>query len=87
MRPMSQPVFGRRASRKSLLVRIVEALQVSRRIEARRLLRQRHHLIAEDFQELARRTSTDFNQANESTANANGNESFVPANNRALQSV
>jgi hypothetical protein len=46
MRPAAQSVFGRRHS--VAFARFIKALHVSRRIEARRLLRRYRHLISED---------------------------------------
>ena len=87
MRAAAHPVFGRRTRQKSLLVRIIEALHVSRRIEARRLVRRHRHLIAEDILELPGRAPPDFNQAGETTANANANKPPVRTGNRILQNV
>jgi hypothetical protein len=87
MRAAAHPVFGRRTRQKSLLVRIIEALHVSRRIEARRLLRRHRRLIAEDFLKPPGRASPDFNQAGESTANANASKPPVRTGNRILQNV
>jgi hypothetical protein len=87
MRAAAHPVFGRRTRQKSLFVRIIEALHISRRIEARRLLRRHRHLIAEDFLKLPGRASPDFNQAGESTANANATKPLGRTGNRIFQNV
>src|SRR5260370_23570484 len=77
--------FGRRRSGGGLFTRIIKALHVSRRIEARRVLRRYHHLIAQDFQSRPKGTLLDFNKAKESRANADRGQTRVRAGRRKLR--
>ncbi len=85
MRASVQPAFGRRPRRNSIFARIVEALHVSHRIEARRLLRRYRHLISEDFQVQSNRISPAAGHATESRENADRNNATVRADHRGFQ--
>jgi hypothetical protein len=50
--------FGRRTGRKNIFTRMIEALHFSRRLEATRVLRRYHHLIAEGSQDQPKQRST-----------------------------
>ena len=77
--------FGWRHRGRGLFTRVVKALHVSRRIEARRALRRYRHLIAEDFQNRPKGTLLDFNNARESRANADRGQRRVRAGERTFQ--
>ena len=83
MRASVQPAFGRRPRRNSIFARIVEALHVSHRIEARRLLRRYRHLISEDSR--SNRISPAAGHATESRENADRNNATVRADHRGFQ--
>jgi hypothetical protein len=85
MRSATQAAFGRRTRRKSLFVRIVEALHVSRRIEARRLLRRYRHLVAGDFPVQSNNVSPASDNAAESRENADRNNASDRTGHRAFQ--
>jgi hypothetical protein len=87
MRSAVQPGFGRRTRRKSLFARIVEALQVSRRIEARRLLRRYRHLVAEDFKGQLINASPVLDNLEESRENADRDKILIRAGHRTFQSA
>ena len=85
MRLAAQPAFGRRTRRKGLFARIVEALAVSRRIEARRLLRRHRHLFAERPPGQLNNVSPASDNAEESRENADRNNARVRTGHRAFQ--
>jgi hypothetical protein len=87
MRAAVQSAFGRRPRRNSIFARIIEALHVSRRIEARRLLRRYRHLNAEDFQGQSNSISPASTHATESTENADRNNARVRADHREFQNA
>jgi hypothetical protein len=86
MRAAVQPAFGRRTRRNSIFARFVEALHLSRRIEARRLLRRYRHLIAEDFQGQSITTSPVLDNLEESRENADRDKT-LHAGHRTFQSA
>lgn len=77
--------FGRQRGLGGLFTRIVHALHVSRRIDARRALRRYHHLIAEDFQSRPKGTLPDFNNSKENKANADRAQARVQPRHGTLQ--
>jgi hypothetical protein len=87
MRAAVQPAFGRRPRRNSIFARIVAALHVSRRIEARRLLRRYRHLISEDFQSQPNSISPAAGRERESRENANRNNARVSADHREFENA
>jgi hypothetical protein len=77
---------GRRVRRRGLFARIVEALQLSRRRQARRLVGHYSHLIVEDFQDRPASTSSPhFKNEKESRRNANQDKSLVRTDNRTFE--
>jgi hypothetical protein len=87
MRSAIQPAFGRRTRRKNLFARILEALHVSRRIEARRLLRRYRHLVAEDFKGQLINASPVLNNLEESRENADRDKTLIRAGHRTFQNA
>ena len=87
MRAAVQPAFSRRTRRNSIFARFVEALHLSRRIEARRLLRRYRHLIAEDFQGQLISTSPVLDNVEESRENADRDKILIRAGHRTFQSA
>lgn len=86
MRLAAQFVFGRRTRPNNIFARFVEALHLSRRIEARRLLRRYRHLIAEDFQGQSIRTSPVLDNLEGSRENADRDKT-LRAGHRTFQSA
>jgi hypothetical protein len=75
--------FGRPAKRKSFFKRLVIALHVSRRRQARNLIRSYRHLLAADVLVLPASPFLDINNENESSQNANADQAAVRTNARA----
>ncbi len=76
-----------RVLRSHPFARLVAALHASQRLEARRVLRRYHHLMAQDFQSEPENISSNFNRMEKSTANASTDQNRVRADNRTLQGV
>jgi hypothetical protein len=83
--PIIAGASSRPTRRKVLLARIVEALQESRRLEARRVIHRCRHLIAEEFFEQPNILAVNSRTTEESNANADRNNSRADADRRALQ--
>ena len=75
--------FGRPAKRKSIFKRLLIALHVSRRRQARNVMRSYRHLLAADILDRPPSTILDFNSENESIQNANADQASVRTNARA----
>ena len=76
-----------RVLRSHPFARLVAALHASRRLEARRVLRRYHHLIAQDFRSQPENISSNFNRTEKSIANASTDQNRVRADNRTLQGI
>ena len=74
--------FSRPVKRKSFLKRLIIALHLSRRRQARNLVRSYRHLLADDIPDRPR-TFLDFNNEKESSQNANSDQTAVRTNARA----
>ncbi len=77
--------FGRDVRRRGLFVRILGALQASRRIDAQHVLIRHRNLIASDFQEQPAGVALELNRKEESAANADGNKTRLGARDPTLQ--
>jgi hypothetical protein len=80
---LAPQAFGRPAKRKSLLKRVLVAMHLSRRRQARNLVRSYRHLLADDILDRPRGPSHDFNNENESSQNANADQTVARTNARA----
>jgi hypothetical protein len=76
--------LSRSIGHQGIFTRFIQALHISRRRQARYFIRRHRHLIAPDFG--ARPMVIDFEsrKPEESSVNANGNQTPVVANDRAL---
>jgi hypothetical protein len=81
---IAEEPLNRRIRRKSIFARIINALHIPRRRQARRVIHRHRFLIAPDF--CAKPAVVDFEASKsiESNINANGNKTPVVANDRAL---
>jgi len=77
---LTPEAFGRPVKRQSFFKRLIIALHLSRRRQARNLVRSYRHLLAAN-----RPPSTflDFNNEKESSQNANADQTAVRTNSRA----
>jgi hypothetical protein len=75
--------FGRPVKRKSIFRRLLIALHVSRRRQARNVMRSYRHLLADDILDRPPSTILDFNSENESIQNANADQASVRTDGRA----
>ena len=75
---------GRRMKRSSFFRRMIEALHISRRRQARQLIRRYRHLLAEDLRGQPAST-LDFNSEKEGRQNAKRNQAAVRAVQRTYQ--
>jgi hypothetical protein len=82
--PFIADASSRPVKRKGFLVRIVEALHGSRRLEARRSIRGYRHLIAEDFRNRPKIIAVNSGATEESNTDANRDNAPVHAERRAL---
>jgi hypothetical protein len=69
--------------RKSIFKRLLIALHVSRRRQARNVMRSYRHLLADDILDRPPSTILDFNNENESIQNAHADQASVRTNDRA----
>jgi hypothetical protein len=83
--PVIASASSRPTRRRGLLVRIVEALGESRRLEARRVIHRYRHLVAEDFFEQPKIVAVNSRITKESNVNADRDNSRADADRRALQ--
>ena len=83
LQDVSPEAFGRPAKRKSLLKRVLVAMHLSRRRQARNLVRSYRHLLADDILDRPPGPLVDFNNENESSQNANADQTAVRTNARA----
>lgn len=74
---------GRRVKRQSLFRRLIVALHLSRRRQARNLVRSYRHLLADDVLILPASPFLDINNEKESRQNANADQTTVRTNSRA----
>ena len=79
---LTTEAFGRPVQRKNFLKRLIIALHLSRRHQARNLVRSYRHLLADDIPDRPR-TFLDFNNEKESSQNANSDQTTVRTNARA----
>lgn len=70
--------------RKSIFARFLEALHISRRRQARYFINRHRHLIAPNFGARPMVINFDSRKARERNANANGHQTPVVAEERAL---
>ena len=75
--------FGRPAKRKSFLKRMLLALHLSRRRQARSVIRRYRNLLAEDPWGQPASTLPNFNNEKESRQNANADQAAVRTSARA----
>ncbi len=61
--PLIVRASGRRTRRRSIFAGLIEALHLSRRRQARNLIRQYRHLLAEDFHSGTAGTANNSNNA------------------------
>jgi hypothetical protein len=87
MRLATRSAFGRRTRRKGIFARIIEALHVSRRVEATRLLRRYRYLVAEQFQRPLNSALPVLDNAEESRENVDRNKPLIRANHRTFQNA
>jgi hypothetical protein len=87
MRLAARSAFGRRTLRKGIFARIIEALHVSRRVEATRLLRRHRYLVAEQLQRPLNSASPVLDIAEESRENVDRNQPLIRANRRTFQNA
>ncbi|MET0169346.1 MAG: hypothetical protein ABW191_03065 [Aliihoeflea sp.] len=73
--------------RKSIFLRILEALHRSRRRDAIRVLRRYRHLNAGQAQVRPANTAPEFQKTEESSRNAHGNDTLARAIRRARQNA
>jgi hypothetical protein len=85
--PLRDETSARSAMRSGLLNRIIIALHRSRRREARHLVRHYRHLITKDCRGRLTSAFPDFNNENESSRNANGDQTFVCSKHRSPYDV
>jgi hypothetical protein len=70
--------------RKGLLARMIEALHMSRRLEARRVIGRYGHLIAKDFRNRPKITVVNCSTIEENKTDADRDTAHVHADRRAL---
>jgi hypothetical protein len=75
--------FGRPAKRKSFLKRLIAALHLSRRRQARNLIRSYRHLLADDSLDRLPNPFLDIDNEKESNRNANSDQTAIRPNTRA----
>jgi hypothetical protein len=81
---ITEDSLGLPIKRKSVFARFLEALHVSRRRQARHLIRRHRHLIAPDLGARPMVINFESRNARESNINANGHQTPVVAEERAL---
>jgi hypothetical protein len=79
--------FNRRTKRKNIFLRILTALHVSRRREARRVLRHYSHLIEQCSRAATLSITADSSQPEESSRNAHGNKAPLRADDRTRRTA
>jgi len=84
---LSDETSARPAKRNGLFELVVMALHRSRRRQARHLVRHYRHLITKDFQCRLAGAFLDFNNENESSRNANGDQTSVRTGYRKPHNV
>jgi len=80
---LTPDTFGRPAKRKSIFRHLLVALHVSRRRQARSVLRRYRDLLAEDPWAQPANTNLDFNKKYESSQYANSDQTAVRTSPRA----
>jgi hypothetical protein len=80
---LTPEALGRRVKRRSLFRRLIVALHVSRRRQARNLIRSYRHLLADDILVLPASPFLDINNENESRQNANADQTTIRTDPRA----
>ena len=80
---LAPEAFGRPAKRKSVLKRMLVALHVSRRRQARNIIRRHRDLLAEDPWTQPASAFLNFDNENESSQNANADQTAVRTSSRA----
>jgi hypothetical protein len=78
---LTPKAFNAPVKQKSFLKRLIIALHLSRRRQARNLVRSYRHLLADDIWDRPPSAFLDFNK-NESSQNANANQTAVRTNSR-----
>ena len=77
---LGEEVSAREIRRKGFLERVIVALHVSRRRQARQLVRRYRYLVAEESLCHHANRFLDFNNEKESNRNANGDQTSVDTN-------
>ena len=82
--PVTADGSSRPIRRKGLFARMIEALHVSRQIEARHLIGRYRHLIAEDFRDRSKITVVNSSTIEENKADADRDNARLHVDRRTL---